>query len=90
MKLSCVSEMNDRLIKNRAVRALLEAWAQCIDGLKELSIVTPVSLVESRSLIEMSLSESARGRVGVESIEMWPHLFSFKGRSQAEAKSHSC
>ncbi len=41
-----------------------------MDGLKELSIVMPRSEVESRSLIEMPLPESIRGRVGAEPIEM--------------------
>ncbi len=41
----------EHLIKNRSARALSEAGAQCIDGLRELSIVMPRSLVESRSLI---------------------------------------
>ncbi len=38
--------------------------------------MTPRSLVESRSLIEMPFSDSVRERAGAEPIEMWPHLFS--------------
>ncbi len=68
---------NNRLINNMAARALLKARAQYVDSLKGLSIVAPRCLVESRSLIEMPLSESVMGRVGAETIEMWPHLFSF-------------
>ncbi len=80
MKISGLRVTKDVLIKNKAVRALLKAGAQCIDGLKELLIVMPRSLVESRSLIEMPLSENVSGRVGAEPIEMWPHLFSFNAR----------
>ncbi len=87
MKISVVRVTNDHLIKNRAARALLKARAQCINGLKELLTVMPRSLVETRSLIEMSSSEGVRGRVGAEPIEMRPQLFLFKGRSQTEAQS---
>ncbi len=52
MKISGVRVTKDLLIKNKAARALLKARAQCRDGLNELSIVMPRSLVESRSLIE--------------------------------------
>ncbi len=58
-------------------------------GLKKLSMVMPRSLVESRSLIEMPFSESVRERTGAKPIERWPHLFSFKGMSHAEAQSHA-
>ncbi len=90
MKIACVRVTKNCLIKNTAARALLKAWAYGNEGLKVLSIVLPWSLVELISLIEMPLSASVRGRVGAEPIETWPHLFSFKGRSQAEAQSHAC
>ncbi len=61
--------MNDRPIKNRVARALFKARSKCTDGLKELSIEMSSSLVESRSLIEMPLSESFSGRVGAEQIK---------------------
>ncbi len=37
-----------------------------MDGSKVLSIVMPGSLMESRSLLEMLLSDSVKGRVGAE------------------------
>ncbi len=90
MKISGVRVTKDLLIKNKAARALLKAGAQCRDGFNELSIVVPISLVESSSWIEMPFSDSVRERAGAEPTEMWPHLFPFKGRSQAEAQSHAC
>ncbi len=48
MKISGVRVTNDRLIKNRAARTLLKARVQCVDGLKELSIVMSRFLVESK------------------------------------------
>ncbi len=70
MKISGVRVTKDLLIKKKAVRALLKAWAHCKDGLKELSIVMPRSLVESRSLTEIPFSESVRERAGAEPIEI--------------------
>ncbi len=53
-----------------------------MDDSKVLSIGMPKSLVEPRSLIEIPLSDSAKGRMGSELTETWPHLFSAKGRSR--------
>ncbi len=61
---------NGHFIKNRAARALLKARAQCKDGLKELFIVMPRSLVESRNLIKTPLSEFVEGQVGAEPKDM--------------------